>query len=296
MELTKREIRFAIVDQQDGKCRLCGHPIKFEPSKRSLFARSHSEAGFVPIVGGKPRTLENIAAVCNKCVGQWDGKMSLDELAIYVRTPKPEKPKKELVENPETLPRIREELAKLTSRELYIPDNFKFAPPDRAEQIAQTIFFKYGDARYGHVGKKVGKELRRRLLAEQNYRCCYDGHVMKLEGRGNDHRIATIEHVEDRGNGGTHDYWNMVMACRICNNVRSHLGLTAVEFYEFLQKNPGYIESKIADIETGKSRMLRKQKKNAKRAAKRAEKKSSTLLQATGNQPAGSGGTEQATG
>lgn len=65
--------------------------------------------------------------------------------------------------------------------------------------------------------------LRRKLAEAQNWRCCYCGCRMTDEGgHGNGPRQATFEHVVPRALGGADREWNLVIACRLCNNTRGH--------------------------------------------------------------------------
>nr|WP_314074714.1 HNH endonuclease [uncultured Roseococcus sp.] len=62
--------------------------------------------------------------------------------------------------------------------------------------------------------------LRDRLGSEQNWRCCYCGRRTN-EAAQHGHE-PSIEHVLPISLGGSHDYGNLVMACRDCNQARGN--------------------------------------------------------------------------
>lgn len=278
----RRDTKAFLVEQQGGACLCCGAPIHADrQNRRELFRRDSGDrdAGVLPTDPSLPRTKENGYAACNLCVGAWDGKMSLEELRAYVRTPKVKK-EKTLVENPATIPAIEAELAKLIDKKIYVPKAYRFAPLDKAPNIARSLANRElarQQSRYPHHAAgaaKVGKAMRQRLLGEQNFRCAYDGYLMNIHVPNIDGadgpRTATVEHVIQQADGGSNDYDNLVMACKICNNYRASLQMSAEEFAEFIQQNPTFIEERIKDIETGANKIRQKQRKNQKRAARRA--------------------------
>lgn len=55
------------------------------------------------------------------------------------------------------------------------------------------------------------REMRRRLLGEQNWRCAYCGTLLEMEN-------ATVDHVIARSRGGGSDWGNLVAACADCNH------------------------------------------------------------------------------
>jgi hypothetical protein len=71
------------------------------------------------------------------------------------------------------------------------------------------------------ISSRRAKKIRERLSGEQNHRCCYCGIVTTLEP-GFKHS-ATIEHVNDKRNGGTNAWINLAMACFDCNTTRQEI-------------------------------------------------------------------------
>ncbi|MNK44983.1 HNH endonuclease [compost metagenome] len=84
---------------------------------------------------------------------------------------------------------------------------------------------------------KLADVRRQKLLRcseQQNHRCCYCGvrtwHPNYGE-TGSKRRLATLEHVVARAEGGTDNMNNLAMACSRCNNGRGD-HFEAMEFYE----------------------------------------------------------------
>ena len=73
------------------------------------------------------------------------------------------------------------------------------------------------------------------LSEAQNHRCCYCGHSMIFESRSISFvpNAATRDHVVPRAAGGT-NYDNLVIACRLCNQLRGDL--PALTFFNLLHK------------------------------------------------------------
>jgi 5-methylcytosine-specific restriction endonuclease McrA len=66
---------------------------------------------------------------------------------------------------------------------------------------------------------RLGVELIISLSESQNWRCCYCGVKTNL----NTEPKATIEHVKRIADGGTDEYFNLVMACEKCNNLKGDI-------------------------------------------------------------------------
>jgi hypothetical protein len=80
------------------------------------------------------------------------------------------------------------------------------------------------------------KKLRVRLSEAQNHRCCYCSIEMQLDVPES-HDYATIEHVTERGHGGSDKWENLVVCCTVCNGHRNDLRKDAQRYYEWVQKN-----------------------------------------------------------
>jgi hypothetical protein len=55
-------------------------------------------------------------------------------------------------------------------------------------------------------------------------------------------RTSTLEHVVEKRNGGGNDLDNLVVACSICNELRSRYGMTAYEFSDWAPLHLDVIE------------------------------------------------------
>ena len=64
------------------------------------------------------------------------------------------------------------------------------------------------------------KELRRRMTEMQGGRCCYCEEKFTGYGDG----LATIEHIENRADGGSNKIANLALACFGCNQRASREG------------------------------------------------------------------------
>ncbi len=73
-----------------------------------------------------------------------------------------------------------------------------------------------------------GVERRKIALCEaQNWRCCYCRlPVVFYFGQSTEQNAATFEHVTPKSKGGTDDYFNLVIACWLCNQVRDRASAT----------------------------------------------------------------------
>jgi hypothetical protein len=76
-----------------------------------------------------------------------------------------------------------------------------------------------------------------RLSSEQNHNCCYCGikTFLNHEDRNGwpSSRLATIDHIEAKFNGGRNTFENTVMSCQKCNTLKS--SVDAMVFYYFIQ-------------------------------------------------------------
>lgn len=76
---------------------------------------------------------------------------------------------------------------------------------------------------YDDLGRRLRlihpRELKVALCGNQNWRCCYCGCSVDMNGRSPTE--ATFEHVVPFGHGGDDDESNLVIACRRCNYERS---------------------------------------------------------------------------
>jgi 5-methylcytosine-specific restriction endonuclease McrA len=89
-----------------------------------------------------------------------------------------------------------------------------------------------------------------RLSEQQNHRCCFCGRhtFLALEEKGKKSKwlMATMEHINPIGNGGSEKYENTAMSCDRCNNLR---GTTdAIKFYEIMQdpiKRKSYLKNRV---------------------------------------------------
>lgn len=79
-------------------------------------------------------------------------------------------------------------------------------------------------------------KLRKRLVNEQNHRCCYCGISVQCDHPDN-HDYATIEHVIERSHGGSDKWENLVICCYVCNAHRSEVQLTAHDYYKYVKEN-----------------------------------------------------------
>ncbi len=66
------------------------------------------------------------------------------------------------------------------------------------------------------------KRIRRKLLRDQKYKCCYCGITLRQSGPNCGNK-ATIEHVLPKALGGTLKRENIKAACWTCNNQRGML-------------------------------------------------------------------------
>ena len=85
-----------------------------------------------------------------------------------------------------------------------------------------------------------------KLSEQQNHRCCYCGRKTFLsreeQGKESKWLMATIDHIVTQDNGGTDNYYNTVMACDRCNNLRRKTG--ALKFFE-ITRNPERLASYV---------------------------------------------------
>lgn len=73
--------------------------------------------------------------------------------------------------------------------------------------------------------KRARREIRACLLGRQGQRCAYCNRLMAPPQRtrqgGPD--TMTIDHVTPRSRGGSEHRWNLVLACRSCNDRKEDL-------------------------------------------------------------------------
>jgi 5-methylcytosine-specific restriction endonuclease McrA len=74
------------------------------------------------------------------------------------------------------------------------------------------------------ANRKSWKRVRHELAVQQDFRCCY---CKQLFTAKHTPRMATIEHVKPRADGGTNRRENLKAACRLCNQHRGRQMNTA---------------------------------------------------------------------
>lgn len=237
--------RSRLSEAQNHRCAICTTGI--EPL---AYSDDPDRACMVAFDPKRPKTWENSIAVCAACSGEIG---NFEPMNVWERfqagTYTPFRPNRAIrrqekqVEYPETIPAIEAYMAKhdFVYRGGNIPKFFRFAPPERAETIAESLMRKpVRPRKFRKCRGRVRRNGHDQSLSEaQNHRCCYCTERMSDDRKS--WRFATIEHVIETSKGGKSIFENLVMACLVCNMMRSRLRMTAYEYAEFAALHPDHI-------------------------------------------------------
>lgn len=260
--------------EQGYRCCVCGvqfiMEFDFQGKNSKIWFKNPA---IVAIDKNLPKNWENSVAICNKCASYTGNYDLLDFYHYFIEHGYPSKKKKEyihvasdifdeiknrlenklkengcfnerafnrMLKNPMTHrdvilteEEIEEEVerrfATIKKNNIQIIDNCLLTTP----RSSKNCNFKH----LLYDGQLRDKSKARIMMSgEQNHKCCYCGDEMILVHCDND-RFATFEHVISLIDGGQHIYENVVMACRLCNNERGKMFLSAMDYFEYVQKH-----------------------------------------------------------
>lgn len=254
MSTSVRKLAIMLSGEQNHRCATCAVVLKLTPG-------SFDSAAVAKIDPREGRHWENLVAVCRACAAARQS-MHLAEFYDLVRQQgRPTSVTKAVRLRNKTrsgnevlarvMARVETELTALGIGYPYDGEIFGGAdlPPEAEDGLVEKLVNRAikrqraGTPRKSRRWKSIGKQrrysrLHRTLLGEaQNNRCCYCSEPVRYDiPRHPDY--ATFEHVIERKHDGpAFSYYNLVIACSLCNNEREHLGLTANAYWEYVQQN-----------------------------------------------------------
>jgi 5-methylcytosine-specific restriction endonuclease McrA len=243
-------IKVRLCESQNYRCCICGNHIE-----AMAFNGDPKQCALASIDRTKPTNYKNEVVVCQSCAGPMSGYTHLLDYYNAVHSGqivngKKVKAEKVRVVHTETIPLIKQLLAEQGYSSVKVPVDYQYAPPTTAPKIAK--FLSAAEKRQENKKSKHRPppwfrwrdEKKRELMECQNHKCCYCGSVMTVEFLRHP-RYATWEHVIELSKGGTWDLDNLVIACSVCNHLRSAMKLDAYEFYEWAKDHLAEIEERV---------------------------------------------------
>ncbi len=226
-------LRARLLESQNHRCCFCG----------GGFHKIYGECK-VKIYPDQERSYDNCVLLCHKCQGPATAYPDLVQYyEAFISPPvKKEKTYTITADNVDRLvamlaPRCQDAGVSMPEMTKLLP--FEKAPPSRIEVIAESLFrlavlnhptsTKRGMARgFKEFPKKV------RWGEGQGHRCCYCSVEFDYQDQFSP-IYPTWEHVVNRRDQGTWDPDNLVVACKMCNNDRDAMNVSALAFWQWLQ-------------------------------------------------------------
>ena len=223
-----------VCESQNHRCGVCGKPFPNDPLQYGKVGirlyrviNDHQERGY-----------DNCVATCATCIGRIGLYGTIDGLyeAMQMGAFNDTRSRPVFPDNVELFNRLI--ISRGLNPDFVSPNpNIIYADPSTVPTIASKVRehrpvvtspVTSDHKRYirRHV---VSEKRKKKLLISQNNRCYYDDHEMELSNRET-MRSYTVEHLIDVKDGGTNAPSNVVLACKICNNMREHLKMSSQEF------------------------------------------------------------------
>lgn len=236
-----------LVERHSGKCQICETLIHDDAE-----GNPETYASVTAIDRRLPETLENSTILCVNCCGR----AALDEHVDHARKryqqfgwPK----KRKLPVSAEATQKLIDKVLELRGDvefplPIFVPIMFRNLSDDRIEHIALRMIAVQKRMNEATPRKSKPKVMwirkhRHRLYELQNGGCYYCAYPLTLDTPLS-LDYATIEHLENRRDGGSNSRDNLVVACPICNGYRDEMNMTPEEYRDFVRQHPELVERK----------------------------------------------------